>query len=30
VLDANHPFAGSEVLFKVKLLGVNEDSPAAA
>ena len=30
VLDANHPIAGSAVLFTVTLLGVNEDSPAAA
>ena len=26
VLDANHPFAGSDVLFKVTLLGVNDDA----
>ena len=25
VLDANHPFAGADVFFKVTLLGVNVD-----
>lgn len=28
VLDANHPFAGSDIMFKVSLLGVNEESAA--
>ena len=30
MLDANHPFAGSDVLFKVRLLGVNDEADVAA
>lgn len=30
MLDANHPFAGSDVLFKVRLLGVNDEEDVAS